>query len=168
MSRPLADRVLTYDALGATLARTEAPGFRIEEGSVRVGSGPERWEYVAAEVLAWGVKTRSGFTVDGGAAVVGRRYWLTAGLGPLRIREPVEVVAIINEPDRQGFAYGTLSGHPVSGEEAFVAERRADDSVWLSVRSMTRPSRGPWSALHPLLLQAQRRYKERYLRAFAA
>lgn len=165
MSRPLADRVLTYDALGATVARSEAPGFRMEEHSVRLGTGPELWDHVTAELLVWGVKTRSGFTVDGGAVVVGRRYWLIARVGPLRVREPVEVVAIINEPDRQGFAYGTLSGHPVSGEEAFLAERRPDGSVWLTVRSMTRSSSGPWRAIHPLLRLAQRRYKRRYLQA---
>ena len=33
------------------------------------------------------------------------------------------VVYIIHEPDRQGFAYGTLPGHPESGDEALMSER---------------------------------------------
>jgi uncharacterized protein (UPF0548 family) len=35
----------------------------------------------------------------------------------------VRVVAVADEPDRCGFAYGTLPGHAVCGEEAFVVAR---------------------------------------------
>jgi uncharacterized protein (UPF0548 family) len=167
MARPLADRVLTYGALGVTVLPDDAArrAAGIEERAVCLGTGDEVWEYASAEVLRWGVKTRSGFTVDGDTVAVGRRYWVTARVGPLRVREPVEVVAIVNEPDRKGFAYGTLSGHPVSGEEAFLVDRRPDGSVWLTVRSTTGPSRGPWRTIHPALLLVQRGYKRRYLRS---
>jgi len=142
---------------------------------VYLGKGPYRWRFASTEVLRWGVKTRSGFTVVGDAGstsgagagepvVAGHRYWLVAHLGPLRIREPVQVVGVVDEPDRKGFAYGTLTGHPVSGEEAFLLERRTDGSVWLSVRSVTRPSTGLWRATYPVLQVAQGLYKRRYLR----
>jgi uncharacterized protein (UPF0548 family) len=39
------------------------------------------------------------------------------------VREPVRVVAVADLPDRRGFAYDTLPGHPVTGEEAFIAHR---------------------------------------------
>ena len=44
---------------------------------------------------------------------------------------PARVVYVIDEPLRKGFAYGTLPGHPETGEEAFIVEYRDDDSVWL-------------------------------------
>jgi uncharacterized protein (UPF0548 family) len=176
----LSDRALTYKVVGVTLADgdrfgTQA-GFRGYERSVYLGKGWDRWRFASTEVLRWGVKTRSGFAVVGDAGstsgagagepvVAGRRYWLVAHLGPLRIREPVQVVAVVDEPDRKGFAYGTLAGHPVSGEEAFLLEWRTDGSVWLSVRSVTRPSRGLWRATYPVLHVAQRIYKRRYLRS---
>ena len=39
-------------------------------------------------------------------------------LGP--VRAPCRVVYVVDEPDRRGFAYGTLPGHAESGEERFV------------------------------------------------
>jgi uncharacterized protein (UPF0548 family) len=98
----------------------------------------------------------------------GSRYWLLAQLGPLRIREPVQVIAVVDEPDRTGLAYGTLEGHPVSGEEAFLLDRGPDGSVWLSVRSLTQPSIGIWRATYPLLPMAQHLYRRRYLRSLTS
>ncbi|MFC7574081.1 DUF1990 family protein [Klenkia terrae] len=83
----------------------------------------------------------------------------------LRVREPIRVVAVVDTPDRRGFAYGTRPGHPVSGEEAFVVHRDAEGAVWLTLRSLTRPGTGIWRPLFPLLLVAQRVYRRRYRRA---
>lgn len=80
--------------------------------------------------------------------------------------EPIEVVAVVDEPDRVGFAYGTLVGHPVSGEEAVIVHRDEAERVWLTLRSLTRaaPS-GPWRLAFPALLMAQLVYRRRYGRA---
>lgn len=51
-------------------------------------------------------------------------------------KTPVLVVYVIDEPDRIGFAYGTTGDGPESGEESFVLERRDDDTVWLTIRSI--------------------------------
>ncbi|MEQ4206275.1 DUF1990 domain-containing protein [Actinopolymorpha sp. B9G3] len=100
--------------------------------------------------------------------VAGARYWLIAHLGPLRIHEPVQVIAVVDEPHRKGFAYGTLTGHPVSGEEAFLVDRGPDGSTWLTVRSLTQPSIGTSRATYPLLPVAQYLYSRRYLRSLAS
>jgi uncharacterized protein (UPF0548 family) len=63
---------------------------------------------------------------------------------------------------RRGFAYGTLPGHPLSGEELFVVERRDDDSVWLTIRSISRPSAPVWWALLPLVRLVQAIFLSRY------
>ena len=39
-------------------------------------------------------------------------------LGP--VQAPCRVVYVVDEPDRRGFAYGTLPGHAESGEELFL------------------------------------------------
>jgi uncharacterized protein (UPF0548 family) len=96
---------------------------------------------------------------------VGNRYWIVAHVGPLRIREPVQVVAVVDEPDRKGFAYSTFAGHPIRGEEAFLVERRTDGSVWLTIRSLTHPAPGLRRAAYPVALLAQRFYRRCYLRA---
>ncbi|TCO47848.1 uncharacterized protein (UPF0548 family) [Kribbella antiqua] len=173
----LSERASTYDGVGVTLTQqVGSAGFRGYERSVFLGHGSSRWDFASTEILRWGVKTRSGFSVESGEAsgaglghpvVAGDRYWLVAHLGPLRIHEPVQVIAVVDEPDRKGFAYGTLEGHPVRGEEAFLVDRRTDGSVWLTIRSLTRPSTGLWGAAYPLALLAQRLYRRRYFRSLS-
>jgi uncharacterized protein (UPF0548 family) len=46
----------------------------------------------------------------------------------------------VDEPRRVGFAYGTLPGHPESGEEAFVIEHVQDDDVVLHITAFSRPA----------------------------
>jgi uncharacterized protein (UPF0548 family) len=45
---------------------------------------------------------------------------LTAGLPRLGYDIPCRVVWALTEGDERGFAYGTLPGHPESGEECFL------------------------------------------------
>jgi uncharacterized protein (UPF0548 family) len=168
-------RDLNYAQVGATRPgeqtwHEEASGYRRYERTVRIGRGSAQWKIVTSQVLAWEVKTRSGFTVKSvtGESVrvqLGSDYVLTAALGPFRLREPVRVVATVEQSDRCGFAYGTLEGHPVSGEEAFIVHHDADAVIWLTLRSLTRPARGRWRLAFPLILLAQRWYRWRYRRA---
>jgi uncharacterized protein (UPF0548 family) len=169
---------LNYRPAGATdIANPHwsppADGFRAYERSARIGSGTAAWEHASAAVMVWGVKTRSGFDVVPGTGSdievrLHRRFTLVARIGPCRVREPVQVVTTVREPGRQGFAYGTCIGHPVSGEEAFIVWQDEAGDVWLTLRSLTRPSSGIWRVLFPLLLVAQRWYRMRYLRALRA
>jgi uncharacterized protein (UPF0548 family) len=175
----LLQRQLNYDAVGATsvtAAASPSPtGYRVYERTVRIGEGSTRWEFASTAVLEWGVKTRSGFSVLADGQVSGepppvrldQRYWLVAHVGPFRVSEPIQVVSVVDEHNRRGFAYGTLDGHPVSGEESFVVERHADGSVWLTLRSVSRASSGIWRVAYPGVAMAQRWYRRRYLRALS-
>lgn len=166
---------LNYPAVGATEIAAPAwstapPGFRAYERSVVIGHGDPTWRAACSAVMTWGIKTRSGFEVraaDGSGTDVlrGTDYTLIARLGPLRIREPVRVVAVVSSETRVGFAYGTRTGHPVAGEEAFIVTRDGSGTVRLVLRSLTRPAPGAWWVLFPLILVAQRWYRFRYLRA---
>jgi uncharacterized protein (UPF0548 family) len=86
-------------------------------------------------------------------------------VGPFAVDAPVRVVYVIDDPNRVGFAYGTLEGHPASGEEAFILDRREDDSVWLTVRSFSRPSSFGWRLLTPFYAQVRKEITAKYLRA---
>ena len=145
--------------------RERPEGFRRWERSTRLGEGQDVWTWARTEVLRWGVKTRSGFTVSPeGTALPGDRPVIVAHPFGLSVREPVEIVAVVDEPDRAGFAYRTLEGHPVTGEEAFIVSRDGA-AVILTIRSLTSPGRGQWRALYPALLVAQGVARRRYLRA---
>ncbi|MGF2948999.1 DUF1990 family protein [Microbacterium alcoholitolerans] len=139
---------------------------RRAENSAVIGSGDGVWERATRDVLRWRVKTASGFAVDStGPVSEGDHVTVTARVLFLTVVEPVEVVAVVAEPNRVGFAYRTLPGHPVSGEEAFIVHRSGDE-VRLTVRSLTRAApQQPWRALYPLLLIAQQVARRRYLRS---
>ncbi|MGK3953305.1 DUF1990 family protein [Microbacterium sp. I2] len=151
---------------GDPVWREEGRGFRRWQKTTVLGRGDDVWRWAAAEVLRWGVKTRSGFSVTPATVVTqGSRPIILAHPFGLSVREPVEVVEVIDTSDRVGFAYRTLAGHPVSGEEAFVVHRDGD-LVLLTIRSLTRPASGlPWRALYPALLVAQSVARRRYVRA---
>lgn len=140
--------------------------FRRSEVTASLGYGDELWKRVAEDVLLWAVKTRSGFEVDAEVPVSpGQRVQVTAHLFGITVVEPVEVVTVVQETNRCGYSYRTLPGHPVDGEEAFIAHRDGDE-VLLTIRSLTRAARQqPWRVLFPFLLVAQRITRRRYLRA---
>ena len=139
---------------------------RRSEITVPIGNGDQDFARAAHDVLRWAVKTRSGFSVSTEAPVeTGQRLVVTATVAGVTVHEPVEVVDVVREPDRVGFAYRALPGHPVRGEEAFVVHRDGD-AVLLTIRSLTRPApRGRWRAAFPLLLISQRVARARYARA---
>ena len=171
--RDLASRRLTYNGAGITMDPTrfssESNGRRFE-ASRCIGSGDVVWTAAATALMGWQVKTRSGFCVEDSSSrnaehVSLGRLWLIAKIGPLRIHEPIEIIAIVDEHDQKGYAYGTLEGHPVNGEEAFVLERKPDDSVWLTIRSVTWRTRGLWRLATPVVRVLQPFYRWRYLRS---
>jgi uncharacterized protein (UPF0548 family) len=92
---------------------------------------------------------------------------LVIPFGPFHVAAPVRVVYVVDEPRRKGFAYGTLGGHPESGEESWIVERSADGSVWLTIRAFSRPSLARWWIVYPVLRIVQWRYTRRYERALA-
>lgn len=141
-------------------------GFRRSEVSALVGRGEDTWRRTAADLLRWKVKTRSGFRVeDDRPATAGAELVVTVRVLGVVIREPIQVVEVVDTEDRVGYSYRTLPGHPVSGEEAFIVHREGD-RILVTVRSLTRPSpQQPWRALFPLLQVAQLVVRRRYLRA---
>ena len=164
---------LNYDVVGGTqvaapLWSARPVGYRRHERTVDVGSD-DRWEPLSEAVLGWAVKTRSGFAVkpqngESPAVRPGAEFVLVAHLGVASVVEPVRVIEVVTTDGRCGFSYGTRSGHPVRGEEAFVIHRSAG-RVFLTLRSLTRAGDGFWRAAYPAALVAQRWYRWRYLRA---
>lgn len=153
---------LTYPFVGATAGGVRTPGYARYRGRARLGRGAADFERAARELMRWELKTRVGFRVEAPTMAVGADLTILAG----PFREPARIVAVVDEPRRRGYAYGTRRGHPVSGEERFTVEWRADDSVWLDIRSFSRPA-GRWWLVAPALLLAQAAVRRRYLRALS-
>jgi uncharacterized protein (UPF0548 family) len=157
---------LTYPDAGAT-ATVLPPGYHHVRMRRRIGTGPELFAAASAAVLAWVAHTGAGLRVAAAAPVAapGTDVLLTAGVGPLRLHAPCRVIYVVDEPRRRGFAYGTLAGHPESGEEAFVVELAADGAVTFVITAFSRPATALSKLAGPLGRQVQRAVTRRYLRA---
>ncbi|MFF0545235.1 DUF1990 family protein [Nocardia thailandica] len=132
----------TYPDVGAT--RTAPPaGYHAFRHRRRIGHGRTVFERGAEHILAFGMQKGVGIFGESTTPVAreGTELTVRLGLGPAAITAPCRVVYVLDDPDRRGFAYGTLPGHPESGEELFAIEYDpSDDSVYGLVTAFSRPA----------------------------
>jgi uncharacterized protein (UPF0548 family) len=159
----LATLPLSYQEVGAT-AGPLPNGYHQVRKSAVIGRGRSRFEDAAAGVMRWGMLRGAGVRVQPSTEVAAVGSEVLVGIGPLRA--PCRVVYVIDQPDRRGFAYGTLPGHPESGEELFaVRYDPVSDEVHAEVAAFSRHATW-WSRLGaPVTSLAQRVITERYLTA---
>ncbi|HZG03723.1 MAG TPA: DUF1990 domain-containing protein [Streptomyces sp.] len=154
---------LTYAGAGATRAGDLSAlpaGFGRLRVRTRLGSGEAVFRSAADAVLTWRMHRAMGVEITASAprAEPGVRVVVGLGAGRLRLRAPCRVVWSEDGGRRAGFGYGTLPGHPESGEEAFVVEWAPDGAVWLEVRAFSRPALWWARAAGPLVPLFQRLY----------
>ena len=154
---------LTYAEVGATEG-TLPVDYRHLKASAVIGHGRQRFEEAADAVMRWGMLRGAGIRVEATTEVAAVGSEVLVGLGPLRA--PCRVVYVVDEPDRRGFAYGTLRGHPQIGEELFaVRYDPVAGAVYAEVTAFSRHGTW-WSRLAgPATSLAQRVISRRYLRA---
>jgi uncharacterized protein (UPF0548 family) len=159
----LAALPLTYSEVGATAGSLPAGYHHIQKSAV-IGSGRSRFDDAADEGMRWGMLRGAGLRVEATTEVAAVGSEVIVHLGP--VRAPCRVVSVVDEPDRRGFAYGTLPGHAETGEERFVVRYDpATDEVFAEVTAFSRHATW-WSRLgSPITSVAQRVITERYLRA---
>ncbi|WP_426594154.1 DUF1990 family protein [Cellulomonas sp. McL0617] len=156
---------VTYPEVGATA--TELPaGYHHLRASTTVGTGRELFEQRAETVLTWGIQRGAGLEVVPGHRVrVGEDHRIGIRLGPVRVWAPCRIVYVVDEPDRKGFAYGTLPGHPECGEESFIVALREDGTVEFELVAFSRPASRLARIGGPVTAAIQRRTTVRYLHA---
>jgi uncharacterized protein (UPF0548 family) len=98
-------------------------------------------------------------------AAVGDVVRLGLRLGPVIVLAPGRVVSVIDEARRQGFAYGTLPGHPERGEESFAVSLLDDGTVEFVLIAFSRPAVWWSRAGAPATRWVQQRVTARYLAA---
>jgi uncharacterized protein (UPF0548 family) len=157
---------LTYAEHGATQS-TLPQGYHQVHRHEQLGAGPETFLRAVTALTTWEMHRAVGLTVDASTptAVVGSVVVMRLGPPGLDITIPCRVVYVVDEPDRQGFAYGTLPGHPETGEEAFVVHMHVDGGVYLDLRAFSRPATLMARAGGPFTRLMQQLVTDRYVRA---
>ena len=155
----------TYAEVGASARSGTVPGYWTVDRSARLGRGREVFDLARHRIRTWEMHRRAGIDVHSAAPTVDidQDVILWFRWGPVRVGAPCRVVYVIDEPNRVGFAYGTLAGHPERGEEAFAVAIDADGLVTARIWGFSRPA----SVLGRLDAAAghlvQRRILRRYL-----
>jgi len=155
---------LTYAPRGLTLDGPMPAGYHHLEVERRLGSGDAAYRSASEALMAYAPQRGLGLRPRATARRAAAGVDLLSRLVVLPV--PCRIVWAVDGPERTGFGYGTLSGHPESGEEGFLIERRGDD-VYAVVRAYARPASWVTRLGGPLTWQAQRLAALGYLRALA-
>jgi uncharacterized protein (UPF0548 family) len=157
----LTGRPLTYAEVGATASRLPE-GYHHVRLSSPIGTGRSRFEQAGAAVMRYGMLRGAGLRVAATTEVAEVGTDVLGKLGPFAA--PCRVVYVVDEPNRRGFAYGSLPGHAVAGEEMFgVRYDPTDESVHAEVVAFSRPATW-WSQIGaPVASVIQRVITRRYL-----
>ena len=168
MAARLRGAQFTYIEVGLT-AGVLPPTYRHLHRTTLIGTGPEVFAEAASRLLRWQLHLRAGLRVSPSSVTAepGTVMLLGLGAGPIQITAPCRVVYVVNSPGRQGFAYGTLPGHPERGEQAFIIERHHDGAVSFTITAFSRPATRLARAAGPVGLAIQRHIIRRFLLALA-
>jgi uncharacterized protein (UPF0548 family) len=136
----LATAPFTYPDVGGTRDDLLPPGYTQMQRTTTVGEGERAFRQAVAAVFDWRMQRSIGLRVrsSGPPSEPGTVVVLTAGMPWLGYDIPCRVVWALTEGDEQGFGYGTLPGHPESGEECFVVRIDEHDRVHYTTRVFSR------------------------------
>jgi uncharacterized protein (UPF0548 family) len=159
----LAGLPLTYAERGSTADHMPARYHHVR-AEKRIGHGRPRFEQAADAVMRYGMLRGAGLRVDASTEVAEVGADVLGRLGPFQA--PCRVVYVIDEENRRGFAYGSLPGHAVIGEEMFAVRfDPSNGAVYSEVAAFSQPATW-WSRLgSPALRVMQQLVTHRYLTA---
>ena len=150
----------TYPEVGSTNTTPPAFGYKIDHNRIQLGHGEATYRRAVDALktwqqfdLGWVTVVPRGVVLEPGATVaVKARAFGTWSLSAAR------VVYVIDESRRFGFAYGTLPDHVECGEERFLIEWLADDSVWYDILAFSKPRHPLVRLSAPLARLLQKRF----------
>jgi len=170
---------LNYDSPGSTDQASSPPGYQLDVNRVRLGEGEEVFDAACRAIKRWkmfdiGWGEVLALDNDGQAIVApeplqGQTVTALFRTPPVWWLTPCRIVYTIDEQaDRRrfGFAYGTLPGHPMRGEEQFLVMLDDEGTCWYSITAISQP-RHPLTRLgYPVLRWMQKRFVRQSLNAF--
>lgn len=151
----------TYEEVGATRKAGHCPeGFHPLHVRTRIGEGEEVFRRASEALLTWEMHRAMGVGVLATEERAAPGVDVTITLAGV-IKAPCRVVWTVAERRRAGWAYGTLTGHPECGEEAFVVDRTGDGTVWLTITAFSRAAKWYARAGGPATRMLQHAYARR-------
>ncbi|MEG8180542.1 DUF1990 domain-containing protein [Nocardia terpenica] len=157
----------TYSETGATNGEFP-PGYHHFRLRRRIGAGQDLFESTAEQILSYRMQRGTGIFAEASTPTAhpGTLVTVRLPLGPFTITAPCRVVYTLDDPHRRGFAYGTLPGHPESGEELFATEYDpTTTAVYALTAAFSRPATWYTRLGGPITRLAQRYIAGKYIEA---
>jgi uncharacterized protein (UPF0548 family) len=156
------DEPFSYAEVGATSDAVLPAGYDHAEWSRVLGQGDDVFASARAAVAAWCMFDIPWVELHGAdrPPTVGMCVAPVAHVLGLWSVNIARVIAVIDDGDRFGFAYGTLHEHAEQGEERFLVTRAPDGTVAYELRVFFRPQLW-WARVgKPVVARQQRRFRE--------
>ena len=149
----------SYVERGASAEGAPA-GYDVDHNRARLGAGRAVFERAREALGRWGMFPPGWTRVlqRERSIAVGQSVCVEFHLLGLWWLNGTRIVYRVDEPRRAGFAYGTLACHVERGEERFLVEWLADDSVWYDLRAFPRPKLWAARLAKPVARALQRRF----------
>ncbi len=138
---------LTYAPAGVSMGGLVPPGLSRRHWTTPL-EGANAFERAAEALRTWAMHRGAWLRIAAdGPIAIGTNVAFSAPLPIGFIDGTCRIVVVVDEPNRYGFAYGTLSVHPERGEESFVVlpRRRRQRFVSTSTACRDRRIRSPGS-----------------------
>src|SRR5882757_8330476 len=156
---------LTYAPTGGSFGGTTAPGLKRRQWTT-ILSGADPFDLAVEALRSWTVHRDSGLALAAdGPIAVGTNVAFSAPLPIGFVDGTCRIVAVVDETDRFGFAYGTLPVHPEQGEESFLVVRDGTGAIHFDVEGVSRPTQRFARLLPPIADRLQDAAVRRYLAA---
>jgi uncharacterized protein (UPF0548 family) len=155
----LRDRAFNYPDVGAT--RGEPPaGYALDRYGAELGRGADVFARARDAIrkfmmypAPWTRVVSLGPIAEGTVFGTWIRHFGFWSLNPCRILD------VNDEPERFGFAFGTVEGHSEAGEERFNVVRDADGRIAYDVTAVSRPHHPLARLGAPLARRLQRKFQ---------
>lgn len=151
----------SYPNVGETLDSSRPDGYITDHNRQLLGHGLRTFEKGKQAVREWKMFEVPGLKLirNNTPIELGRDVALLASHLGFYSLSSCRIVYVIDEVDRFGFAYGTLSQHAESGEERFNVEYHLDtDEVWYDIYAFSRPGHWTVTLACPYARHLQKRF----------
>lgn len=132
----------TYPSVAATREPSPPAGYDIDHNRQLLGTGLATLERAKQALREWRMFDVPGLELFYPSTPIepGQNVALLARHLGFYSLNSCRIVYVIDEQDRFGFAYGTLTEHAESGEERFTVEfHSGTDEVWYDIFAFSRP-----------------------------
>lgn len=151
----------TYQPLRQTAQAIRVAHYDNDQLRVRIGHGDTDFNNAKIAIQRWQMFPRTWTRILPGTPPIQENTTVVMCARFLGIwwRNACRIIYIIDQPNRYGFAYGTLPAHMESGEELFLVFKDENDEVWYEIKAYSRPRHWLAKLAYPLMRLLQARFR---------